>query len=362
MFDSTMIDIVIGLILVYLVISLVCTAINELIAQLFALRCKKLADGIESMLPDGFAAQLYDHPLIKQLAKPGRWERFFSRMKIGDSSAGPDEPGAEMAKPSYIPAKLFAMALFDIISPSAGATTTKSDLKSMIESIPSPVVKGALEALLKSAGGDIEQWKSAVETWFDDAMDRVTGQYKRNMQIITLAIAVAITGVMNADSYVIAKRLSQDESLRAATVALAERVVEEGYPERTEPADATAGFVVDATPEPALVADAPAVATPAGDTSVSTEPEATPTPGPPVDPEAVSRLLDDMEQLGLPLGWSDDTLVPGSLTGWLAKALGLLFTAIAVSLGAPFWFDMLSKFVRVRAAGEKPARSDAPKT
>jgi hypothetical protein len=35
-------------------------------------------------------------------------------------------------------------------------------------------------------------------------------------------------------------------------------------------------------------------------------------------------------------------------------ALGWLITAFAVSLGAPFWFDLLNKFVNVRASGKAP--------
>lgn len=39
--------------------------------------------------------------------------------------------------------------------------------------------------------------------------------------------------------------------------------------------------------------------------------------------------------------------------GW-ARVVGLLVTAVAVSFGAPVWFDLLNKFVNFRAAGVKP--------
>ena len=45
--------------------------------------------------------------------------------------------------------------------------------------------------------------------------------------------------------------------------------------------------------------------------------------------------------------------------------MGLLWTALALTLGATFWFDMLQKVIGVRGAGPKPislsgATPDAP--
>ncbi|MGH7126913.1 MAG: hypothetical protein ACREFI_21230, partial [Stellaceae bacterium] len=60
-----------------------------------------------------------------------------------------------------------------------------------------------------------------------------------------------------------------------------------------------------------------------------------------------------------PLGWSDshgrlDYDWQQSISGWIKKVLGLAVTAFALSLGAPFWFDMLSSFVRLRGSGDRP--------
>jgi hypothetical protein len=58
----------------------------------------------------------------------------------------------------------------------------------------------------------------------------------------------------------------------------------------------------------------------------------------------------------LPIGWSEFP----KRDQWLTMALGWLITAFAVSLGAPFWFDLLNKFVNVRASGKAP--EEAPKS
>jgi hypothetical protein len=40
---------------------------------------------------------------------------------------------------------------------------------------------------------------------------------------------------------------------------------------------------------------------------------------------------------------------PPGLTEWIEIGLGWLVTALAIMLGAPFWFDVLNKFVVVRS-------------
>jgi hypothetical protein len=83
--------------------------------------------------------------------------------------------------------------------------------------------------------------------------------------------------------------------------------------------------------------------------------------------ELITRAAD----LSLPLGWqpieSDPykrEQVPDTRLGWLLKGIGLLITVLAVSLGAPFWFDTLSTFVNVRGAGTPPGetKKSAPQT
>ena len=54
--------------------------------------------------------------------------------------------------------------------------------------------------------------------------------------------------------------------------------------------------------------------------------------------------------------------LPQNLLGWgyiaAVKIVGILLTTIAVSLGAPFWFDMLNKLVNLRSTGVKPKKSE----
>jgi hypothetical protein len=72
----------------------------------------------------------------------------------------------------------------------------------------------------------------------------------------------------------------------------------------------------------------------------------------------VSESVEDVEELSLPIGWSldpDDPRWPDDFWGFAGKLFGLLVTWIALTMGAPFWFDLLGRVSRVRGTGSKPA-------
>ena len=65
--------------------------------------------------------------------------------------------------------------------------------------------------------------------------------------------------------------------------------------------------------------------------------------------------MDVLSQVGLPLGWDG---WPDGFTNWISTALGLFLTSAAVALGAPFWFDSLSKLANLRNAGPRPTSTE----
>ena len=69
--------------------------------------------------------------------------------------------------------------------------------------------------------------------------------------------------------------------------------------------------------------------------------------------------LFQLDQLGLPLGWTGwpigqyvSNKLP--LLGWLSAIVGWLITALATLFGAPFWFDLLRRVVRLKGSGPAP--------
>lgn len=352
MFGLEILDVVIGLMFVYLLLSLLATAINEYISAVMNRRGKELARGIGRLLEDldapdalrhafkGLAPggtpgtlteQFYSHPLIRPLAT--RRGRLFGMIH--------DVPRL----PSYIPARTFALALLDVLgysepsatdpAPAPGSREASliaimkllkrespldlSELKSMLEKadLPEDAILRIMEAST-GAQSRLQHLHDGVEVWFNNAMDRVSGAYKRNVQGWLLVIGIAIAAAMNADTIQMWRQLAANDELRTAIV------------ERATSTLPTLDSIVNRPPptDSLSLEDARARY------------------------QAARALVSEME---LQLGWSGENGWPAG--GWprFYKIVGLVLTGIAISLGAPFWFDLLNKVITIRAAGRSPA-------
>ena len=310
MFGSLVLDVVIGLVFVYLLLSMICTAANEMIASMLALRARNLARGIANLLADrrikGLDELFYEHPLIKSLYQGTR-------------------------KPSYVPSRTFALAFLDGIVPfKADGTELMPEIRSAVEALPGDSeLKRQLLILLQQSGGDYAKLLASIETWFDDSMTRVSGWYKRQSQVITLIVALLLTGITNADTLKITKALSTDSALRAAVVAQAQEFA------RQQPAPKgpqTGKELKTVTPSSA-----------AGGKE-SPEPPQRPTSEP---KDTIAQSMETLQQLGIPLGWQ----AAPKQEDWINKIIGLLLTTFAITLGAPFWFDILNRVTKIRSTG-----------
>lgn len=321
---SPALDVAIGLAFIFLVVSLLGTAIQEQIAAYLALRASTLEKGLRNMLENDADApkgakvpnapadpsairplvnELYAHPLIRSLYKSGR---FLPRRK--KTIAG--TPWASGRLPSYIAPRIFALALMDTLAPNALAPKNKvpatsrdalAIVRSMIgESHIPDGLKHQLIIFVDDARGEIDDFRRSVEAWFDDSMARVSGWYKRHTQLIMIPIAIVIVVGLNANTLVMGDRLWNDSALREAVVQQAGKA--------KSPTDAGAA-------------------------------------------------LDEVKDLGVPLGWSFDKEDPRYLGNQnpLTVAVGWLLTVAAIMLGAPFWFDSLSRLSRLRGSGKPEA-------
>jgi len=262
---SEVLEVAVGLALIYLLLAVFCTTANEWIAALLNTRANMLRQGIVQLLRgDAFADQFYNHPLIRALMKD-------------------DE------HPAYLPARAFARAVMDIATPLHAGCITFEQLEEGIKALPDSGVRASLLAVIQSSDRRIEGAQHAIEGWYNDGMDHVSGWYRRRTQFWTALLAGAITIAMNADTIRMARDLWLEPALRAS-VAIA----------------ATSGHAVQAV-EPVL-----------GWTGMA--------------------------------DWNSPAACLTHVAGWLV-------TMVAVSLGAPFWFDMLNKVVNVRSAGKPPEGS-----
>lgn len=304
LFNSAILDVVIGLVFVYLLLAILCTAANEWIATVSKSRAKMLKKGIAELLgnqpidaksgSDAFVAEFYRHPLMTSMMKDGN-------------------------HPTYISARTFSTVVTDLMSAEKAGAFSFADFEQGARSLPDGDVKKALLALMQRSQQTAESAQTAIEGWFNDAMDRVSGWYKRRTQTWTIIVALAITLLANADTIHIARRLWADPVLRSA-------IVEEAKVRAQKPR--------------------PRISVEYQDEDDPTNPTVTVNEGNQVSGK-------EQELLGQVLGWRG-SLTDNSWRDWGERLLGWLLTVLALSLGAPFWFDMLNKFMNIRSSGKSP--------
>jgi hypothetical protein len=298
------VDVAIGLIFLYLLLGMLASAVQEFVAGVMKLRGRQLRDSLQNMLAgvtaggrpsDGLFHNVFGHALV--------------------------QGGGTANLPSYVSGRNFSLALLDTLTDGTQAPLF-SQVEKSVAALPDGPAKDSLSAILGRTGGDLDKLEAGVQAWFDDAMDRVSGIYKRFSQYFNLAFGLVLAVGLNINSIDIAKTLSTDDMSRNAIVEMATKEV--------------------------------------------AKPQATSNLPPTADSVAVQagKLRDDLGSL-LPIGWPSGknvfVAIWEKLTGKSGEAvvavIGWLITAFAVSLGAPFWFDMLQNVINLRNAGPKPAPS-----
>jgi hypothetical protein len=271
----SLLDVAIAMVFFFLLLSLVCSAANEIFAALLQTRARFLKRGLQRLLiTDEFTGRLYGHALIQPLSdEVDPWFKWVHRRL-----------------PSYIPARTFALAMMDIMKSSA---------------VPAPV-RDALDSLAADAGNA----RQSIEDWYNVAMERVSGAYKRRTQYVLFLLGIIAAIAVNADSVAVIERLSTSKTL------------------------------------PAVISDAAL-------RYASANPGSNPQ-------QALESTLGTLDKLGLPIGWTgpgDANLLNLDKQSAVTSVwrlfqihwLGWLITGLAVSFGAPFWFDVLNRFMTVRS-------------
>jgi hypothetical protein len=330
MFGSEILDIAIGMVFVYLSLSLLCSGINEWIAHLLQSRARHLEQWVRAMLTSDpkkergkDAASLLDRlrNIIKGLFSRGKASRQLGSREYRDFQDHPLIRALYQRdrQPSYIPSRTFMLALLDVVA-SIDSSKTIRDLKYVRDQVDglqekNPDLYKTMVALIDDAGNDIEKVRKNIEGWFDDSMERLSGYYKRRTQWVVLLLGIGISVAMNVNTFRVFDSLYRDGTVRDAVVAAAQRTVQQGEA--------------------------------AGTTQTR-------------DFEDIQAKL---QELKLPIGWSDSDNVPSLANplGLLVAVLGWAISGFAAAQGAPFWFDTLNKLVNIRSTGERPATTASPR-
>ena len=302
-------DVAIGLAFLYFVMSTGLSLLNEAIANVLGWRAKTLEDGVRTMLGEpkarrelrewfGFYGDHVAGDLTGQL---------FDHWRVQGLVRNPASHRRRRGRPSYLPADAFSLALAETIAERTPPTIEgvspweQADreifarVQQAILGLPPGQARSLLTKAAANAGGDLERFRLHLETAYDDAMARASGWYKRKVQTVVIVLAALATLSLNVDSAQIAERMWADAPLRSAVVAQA---------------SAAQGS----------------------------------------SPKSAADAVDQVRQLHLPIGWSGGN-APSGFWSAVDNIPGWLITVGALSLGAPFWFDLLSRVSRLRGAG-----------
>jgi len=310
---SSIVDVALGIAFVFFLLSLIASTLNELILSFSNMRGRFLLEGLKTLLDDanatGLVKDVYNHGLIYGLFK------------------GEFDPENKGDLPSYIPSGNFVSALLDVVG-STGSADKKPDMNGLQQAAErlakdpqTEKVGKPLLSMIHSSGNDLSALKAGVEDWYNSAMARVSGWYKYRTQWCLFGIGLVLAISLNADTIHIVRQLSVDSTLRQSIVA----AVQSAKAPENKPGQSVQDQIQQAH-------------------------------------QQVSRL----GNLGIPLGWAG-AWRPGEPAGseswlwaWLSICGGWLVTAVAISLGAPFWFDVLNKIAVIRST-LKPAEKGLQK-
>lgn len=388
------IEIFIALILVYAILSILVSLILEWTNSRKKTRGKLLRQAIFQMLDDplnlNYGYLLINHPLVSSMKDKTENRPF-----------------------QYLDAGIFADALIDIIGEQAdlGIPLNESEKSTVEESQNnelssmesfekglqqmnrSPFQK-MLFSLASKSDGNYVNFKNSIIEWYDSNMERTTGWYKRKQKKSLFWIGMFVAILLNIDSIHLFKVISMDDNLRNNLNIVAEGVAENYQaldPEQKQKIDIQIALIdsslkninttnVDSKIIKDLKNDLNSFQKRINLSDSINE----------LYLKQANEIMDISAQFGLPIGWSCDVApvswdripfkwfacnnenekleIPNSKFGqylynrnhnptfwtlflWI---IGIFITGIMLSFGAPFWFELLVKFVNIRKAGLKP--------
>lgn len=332
---NTYIDIAISLILIFLIFSVVVYVLQEVVAVNLEYRGKMLWKSLAQVL-DGVV--LRGRRALKEAGVNGAaaantpvTNLFFNHAQIRSLEKD------LVTLPSYIPSSNFALTLIDVVAKKAPAPVGNlfADFTAGLPvftaqfahvaggNTPRPVVE--VLGTLSGIATNITDLQEAIEKWYNEYMNRVSGWYQAHTVFTIRLIAIAITVAFNLNCIRLVKDIGNNSILRANLTGIAVKIVDQNA---LDTAKARAADQYTA-----------------------------------MNIRALDSLTGTVSAVSLPIGWRTDffdneckihTDFATGLGSVLLVLLGWLITAGCLSMGAPFWFNLLIQLVNVRRAGVKP--------
>lgn len=327
-------DTLIGFVVVMSIVSLMITILTQIISSILGLRGQNLASALVAMihkidpsigaqdksLPATLVDMILQQPVISDSMfsmssriAPHLWKRATAirpdeLLQILKDIAGTTAvPANAPATPPQAAARILA---------TLHTTTAATDAALA-------ALNAQLPALAAQSGTDlINQLNSAtnvalsnLEKWFNSAQDRAQQWFAMHTRVWTVIFSLIVAFVLQLDTFDLVKTISADPQIRARLEQVSEQLQKENQ-------------------GPSTTVTAP-------------QPAETQT-------DNASKLVVELKTLGDTYDKTGLVLFPkpypNLLQQPLSHALGILVTAALLSLGAPFWFNLLKSLTNLRPA------------
>ncbi|TSJ39922.1 hypothetical protein [Fluviicola chungangensis] len=403
--DNNILLILISLVFIYAVLSILVSILTEWLNYYFKERGIFLKDSIYKLLKD---------PINKDYGY-----LFYNHVTIAGLKSAPDK------LPQYVSSRMFAEVLIDIIAQQAVhnrkiqvSTSNEGAKKYKLErtEIPESVIErfqvginemntsqftDLMQSFLDKSENNYDKLKAHIEQWFNDYMDRVSGWYKTKQRKKFLAVGFLVAISLNVDSLHLLKVLSLDDNLKNRLVESAEHTVDNLEKDSTMRSNIS--FLIKSTyvaksnegagnsqPDSNTIARIHHIVKQLDSNSRVKDSIAR------MELNQLDSAMSLVSELNIPIGWSKNAAplswfqcrklresnleamhpskTPGlvsylftrnndcSFGNILKYLLGIIISGVSLSFGAPFWFELLAKFVNIRRSGKIPEGDKSSKS
>lgn len=377
MLDNVALNVVIGLVFIYLLYSLLATVLSEIIATGIGLRARNLKEAVDRMLNDGkddkgFLLKLWDSLKLTKNPTNPRIDKFYSNPEIKYlSSTGIFQNPSSFKAMTFSRTLLYELngkqplnedlireEILHSINPEGHPRNLKEEVTDdRIPTLDKQTAEFVL-SLYNDFNSDILKFKLQLEAWFDRTMEQCTEWYKRKIQIVLLVLGFMLAWFFNADTFSIIGKLSIDKDARNSLVSMATTYME-AHPDAPGRPDLSLTiaqrdslFLVKKQLEEDIIKVNTILGTgawPPEVVMVSLDSKNQKTYSPLIDAASLSP-----EDKKMRAGDKIDFTTTKKWNYFFRMVrhhfFGFLLTAIAISLGAPFWFDLLNKFMKLRTS------------
>ncbi|MFZ5856831.1 MAG: hypothetical protein ACOYZ6_08375 [Chloroflexota bacterium] len=298
---SQVLEVALGLIFVYYVLGSIISFVTRLILESAETRGAALEQHLTRIAGEK-TVDLTNLPQMKAL-QPIRYKNW-----LGVFGAK-----TEAKKLEKVPVNTLVEAFFDMTGLTGRPQIDAEELTSLIGQLPESEAKQAMLKWINQGVTNFNDLRSRTNDYFSGILSQASATFKANARSIVIILSTILVFALGTDSIQIAKDLWNNAEMRAVAAAQATMIAQQ------EGGDA----------------------------------------------QDLNQILQNLSETNIRFTWwhLTDTFPQNSGTPWLnffiVKFVGLVLSAVAVSQGSSFWYDMLKKLTASPSKADPAAAGES---